>query len=1057
MTNSSETQEGANEEKMNLNETEQLSEEIISGSETSDSGNENTLLFNICAKACTTDVNSPEIPLLHPIPKSKETKETENDSSDLIDRNLIQRLINDLNPSYENFQSYEKSNGEKDLNGMGIKNDNLENETFKNESEINDSDKSVHDFDEINKSLDIDPESEKIAREYSQQPLFQNSSFIDDTFDRSQPLFLSSPSQDVLDPTFNITSNKIQTQNSTGILHSNSQELFSTNVSTQENKERNRDIHFNENIEHSSSRVLKNGMFEKTHTSNNFEHNDTIYLKESDNEILIDKNNSFSMQRKQDENSDSSKISPASDSILKANDSNEKILESSDETDIENYQNEFTHVPSPTAKINVIKEQNTQHNFDYQEELLLMDQSDESNKILNDHDSSSPSLLAPKEDYRKEETENNDIGNCNSKSECCSNAFDYVKNIKVIEGSFKKISLTGIYNENNINTGEFSTVCTIKDTTYCNINSDSIINREKANIIQDEKMAKRIFKFKSTRCSNKFQVPWKNADAEEIIFNCGQNQENLNTMEKSIKTSKQMKEDFQNGGIMNEEKGTKQQINFTDFKICTNNIHSENQGIENLELQNELYTENVVEMQSKTEKDLTEFQKEKISDVNSKPENDSSAENQAQYISNNQQSSEDKNMIAENSELFAVDDRYISESKVSEKESTEISVKGTRQTVEIAKDSNTCAVKINMPSTEPNFNLSQSNNQFPTEVTATINCNQEENPYLKSSESLTTNKLPGRKRKRRTCHTSVCVNNNHSMICSKSVIETLKSDENLRIKKKCEHYSDNDIEMLDEFVEPKIKNKRQKFSKKRDGRYRQLDFISNSLTKKKSRGKCPKVIYRHKEKILAENFDTFEKEKHLLEKIESKLHHITKIMKHKRYSESRKQKALLLLKELSPILEKAENFCNEFQMDSQNCNNLSNRAILSSKLKQWCCDIPKFCKSAQKCSKSKPCYDRIYYQGRTLSYLADIYHQGLENRNASQGIEKSSVTFSSSTGLEVIQRLTAPQRILAANTEAPISRPNVLNLLKMKLLLIEDNEVGPISETVQWDDIDKWD
>ncbi|GBN89469.1 hypothetical protein AVEN_14450-1 [Araneus ventricosus] len=135
---------------------------------------------------------------------------------------------------------------------------------------------------------------------------------------------------------------------------------------------------------------------------------------------------------------------------------------------------------------------------------------------------------------------------------------------------------------------------------------------------------------------------------------------------------------------------------------------------------------------------------------------------------------------------------------------------------------------------------------------------------------------------------------------------------------------------------------------------------------------------------------------------------------------------------------------------------ISNAKIYSSPL-QWYYDIPNFYKSAPKPSKSKPCYDKIYYQGRTLSHLVDIYNQGLENRNTSQGIEEPSVTLSSSTGLEVIQRSTAPQRVSAASTEAPISRPNVLNLLKMKLLLIEDNEVGHMSETVQWDDIDKWD
>ncbi|GFS30206.1 uncharacterized protein NPIL_14011 [Nephila pilipes] len=126
-------------------------------------------------------------------------------------------------------------------------------------------------------------------------------------------------------------------------------------------------------------------------------------------------------------------------------------------------------------------------------------------------------------------------------------------------------------------------------------------------------------------------------------------------------------------------------------------------------------------------------------------------------------------------------------------------------------------------------------------------------------------------------------------------------------------------------------------------------------------------------------------------------------------------------------------------------------------LLQWCCDLPNFFPTAQKSSKSKYCYDRIYNQGHTLSYFANIYHQGLVNWNAPLETEESSIMLGSSTGLEVIQRSIAPERDSFVTPVSPISDPVILNLLKMKLLLIGDNEVGPIAETDQWDDIDKWD
>ncbi|GFS50333.1 uncharacterized protein TNCV_1638341 [Trichonephila clavipes] len=133
----------------------------------------------------------------------------------------------------------------------------------------------------------------------------------------------------------------------------------------------------------------------------------------------------------------------------------------------------------------------------------------------------------------------------------------------------------------------------------------------------------------------------------------------------------------------------------------------------------------------------------------------------------------------------------------------------------------------------------------------------------------------------------------------------------------------------------------------------------------------------------------------------------------------------------------------------------SNNKSYSTPL-QWYSDFLNFCQKAQKPSKSKSCYDRIYYQGHTLSYFANIYHEGLVNWNASQETEESSIMLGSSTGLEVMQRSIAPERYSPASSASPISDPLVLNLLKMKLMLIGDNEVGPVTETDQWDDIDKW-
>ncbi|GFY53701.1 uncharacterized protein TNIN_156741 [Trichonephila inaurata madagascariensis] len=133
----------------------------------------------------------------------------------------------------------------------------------------------------------------------------------------------------------------------------------------------------------------------------------------------------------------------------------------------------------------------------------------------------------------------------------------------------------------------------------------------------------------------------------------------------------------------------------------------------------------------------------------------------------------------------------------------------------------------------------------------------------------------------------------------------------------------------------------------------------------------------------------------------------------------------------------------------------SNNKSYSTPL-QWYSDILNFCQKAQKPSKSKSCYDRIYYQGHTLSYFANIYHEGLVNWNASQETEESSIMLGSNTGLEVMQRSIAPERDSLASPASPLSDPLVLNLLKMKLMLIGDNEVGPIIETDQWDNIDKW-
>ncbi|GIY30796.1 RAMA domain-containing protein [Caerostris extrusa] len=135
---------------------------------------------------------------------------------------------------------------------------------------------------------------------------------------------------------------------------------------------------------------------------------------------------------------------------------------------------------------------------------------------------------------------------------------------------------------------------------------------------------------------------------------------------------------------------------------------------------------------------------------------------------------------------------------------------------------------------------------------------------------------------------------------------------------------------------------------------------------------------------------------------------------------------------------------------------ISNGEIYNTPL-QWYCNIPNIFKYSQKITKSKACYDRIYYQGRTLSHLVKIYYQRLENQNTSQRVEESSIMLSSCSGLEVTQRSTTHQGVTSLDSAAPISETNVLNLGKMKLLLIGDNEVGPISERDQWDDIDKWD
>ncbi|GBN18621.1 hypothetical protein AVEN_131014-1, partial [Araneus ventricosus] len=411
-------------------------------------------------------------------------------------------------------------------------------------------------------------------------------------------------------------------------------------------------------------------------------------------------------------------------------------------------------------------------------------------------------------------------------------------------------------------------------------------------------------------------------------------------------------------------------------------------------------------------------------DIHKRPENDSSVEKHTQYISDNLPSSEDKNEIAENSELFSRDDNCISESNMSGKESTEFLSKGTTEAtrqiseIEIAKESGTCKVNENMPSIALSYISTESNEKFSNEVTSKVNFNQGENPNLKSSESYTTNKKPGykrkrktryssvyannnhtdicpesfheaskgdeklekeretysdsdieileefvvskikvegrrisnlnlkssepfttnkrshRKRKRKICRSSVCAINNHSNIYPETLHETSKNDEKLEIEKECESYSDSDIEILEEFIVRKIKVESQKISGRRNGRYRQLDFISKSSTNKKFQKEGPKAIFSHKKQTLAENFDISVKENHLLEKIESKLHHIGRIIKDKRYSEIRKQKALILLKEMSPILEKAETFCNNFQMNSRNSNNFSNGTFLPFKLKQ---------------------------------------------------------------------------------------------------------------------------
>ncbi|KAG8190355.1 hypothetical protein JTE90_022004 [Oedothorax gibbosus] len=127
---------------------------------------------------------------------------------------------------------------------------------------------------------------------------------------------------------------------------------------------------------------------------------------------------------------------------------------------------------------------------------------------------------------------------------------------------------------------------------------------------------------------------------------------------------------------------------------------------------------------------------------------------------------------------------------------------------------------------------------------------------------------------------------------------------------------------------------------------------------------------------------------------------------------------------------------------------------------QWCNEFPNFFKQGGK-KKRDFCYRRIYYQGRTLRSYANSWNQGPSGRaTVSQAVEGSSILGDSGSDPEVTQRSIAPWGDSLIHLEPPDCGPGVLNLSKMKLLMIGDNEVGPISidkwPDLHWEDINKW-
>lgn len=122
----------------------------------------------------------------------------------------------------------------------------------------------------------------------------------------------------------------------------------------------------------------------------------------------------------------------------------------------------------------------------------------------------------------------------------------------------------------------------------------------------------------------------------------------------------------------------------------------------------------------------------------------------------------------------------------------------------------------------------------------------------------------------------------------------------------------------------------------------------------------------------------------------------------------------------------------------ENGNIVSEPGESYDSLIKWCTSIPNIFKG-EKTTKMK-CFKRVYYQGRNLLHYMRAY-QRLTDSQCSQENQDFSDSVVGST--------------------APMGGslfPVVLNLSKMKLLLIGNNEIGNTSiEIEQWNDIDKWD